>query len=802
VSPRWRKLLGDVRAAKGRLAMMVLALAAGIFGVGTILSAYGVLTREIKVNYLSTNPATALLELDRVDNSLLQAVRQRPEIVAAEAGSIVLARVEVKSDEWMPLFLFVIPDFNTMQINTFQPEAGAFPPPEGTVLLEREALALIKAKIGDALNVQTPNGTKQRVTIAGTVHDPGLAPAWQEQTVYAYTTPETLALLGESGDLHLLKIVLEQPTSKPVTVENTVSNLAAWLKQQGHTAGEIRIPPPGKHPHQTQMTAILVMLLIFAFMALLLSAILTATTMSALLAQQVRQIGVMKTIGTRTSQITTLYLVLVMLMGVAALIIGLPLSILVGRSLSNLIAQLLNFRLYSHAIPMWVFVVQISAGLLLPVLAALVPIAGATRTTILQAISDYGVARTAVGSRTFDALLGSVRILDRTLVLALRNTFRRKGRLLMTLALLAAAGALFITSLNVKSAWQQSLASAAEARQYDAEIRLSRPESEAKIKAIIGAIPGVEQVETWNRIPAAVNRADGLDIVRTYPDGGHGSFSLRSAPPESKLVGLTLLAGRWLEANDANAIVLNHTAKAFFPNVQVGDELVLTVARAPVTFKVVGITKELLTPASAYVTPQTYANVLRQPGQANALRVVLKQHDKKSITAVTKEIEEALERGGIHVSINISETLLDNAVSGHVYILIFTLIAMSALMAVVGALGLVSAMGTSVLERTREFGIMRTIGGRSCTILRNVISEGVFIGLMSWFIAVLLALPLSALVGNLIGTLAFRSPLSLVVSPSALVIWLGLIVLGSMAASAYPAWTASRLTIRETLAYV
>jgi putative ABC transport system permease protein len=760
------------------------------------------LTREISKNYSGTNPATVLLELEHVDDTLLQAVRQRPEIVAAEAGSIVLARVEVNADEWMPLLLFVIPDFNTMQINIFQPEVGAFPPSEGSILLEREALALIKAKVGNTLRVQTPNGTKQSVTIAGTVHDPGLAPAWQEQTVYAYTTPATLALLGEGSNLHLLKIVLEQPTSTSVTIENTVSNLAEWLKQEGHTVGEIRIPPPGKHPHQTQMTAILVMLLIFAFMALLLSAILTATTISALLAQQVRQIGVMKTIGARTSQITTLYLVLIVLMGVAALVIGLPLSIIVGRSLSNLIAQLLNFTLYSSAIPTWVFAVQVSAGLLLPVLAALVPILDATRITILQAISDYGVARTAVGSRTLDALLGSIRILDRTLLLALRNTFRRKGRLLMTLALLAAAGALFITSLNVKSAWQQSLGTAAAARHYDAEIRLSRPENEATVKAIIGAVPGVEKVEIWNRTPAAVNRSDGLDIVRTYPDGGHGSFSLRSAPPESKLVGLTLLAGRWLESGDSNAIVLNHTAKAFFPNTKVGDELVLTIAQAPVTFKVVGITRELLTPASAYVMPETYSKVLKQPGQANAVRVVLKQHDNSSTAAVTGEIEKALERSNIGVSINISENLLDNAVSGHVYILIFTLIAMSALMAVVGALGLVSAMGTSVLERTREFGIMRTIGGRTSTILRNVIGEGVFIGLISWFIAVLLALPLSVSVGNLIGTLAFRSPLSLVVSPSALVIWLGLIVLGSIAASAYPAWQASRLTIRETLAYV
>ena len=127
---------------------------------------------------------------------------------------------------------------------------------------------------------------------------------------------------------------------------------------------------------------------------------------------------------------------------------------------------------------------------------------------------------------------------------------------------------------------------------------------------------------------------------------------------------------------------------------------------------------------------------------------------------------------------------------------------MAVLMAVVGGLGLMSAMSTSVIERTREFGIMRTVGARGGTILRNVIFEGVFTGLLSWLIALLLSVPLSYGIGNLVGTLAFRFPLELTVSPGALLVWLGLIVVGSVAASAYPAWLASRLTIRETLAYL
>jgi putative ABC transport system permease protein len=121
---------------------------------------------------------------------------------------------------------------------------------------------------------------------------------------------------------------------------------------------------------------------------------------------------------------------------------------------------------------------------------------------------------------------------------------------------------------------------------------------------------------------------------------------------------------------------------------------------------------------------------------------------------------------------------------------------------VVGALGLTSSMSTSVIERTREFGVMRAIGARSKTILRNIISEGVFIGLMSWVIALPLSIPISLGISYMIGMMSFRSPLPLIISPTGLVVWFLILVIGSIAASAYPAQQASRLTVRETLAYI
>ena len=797
--PLTMKLVRDLNQARGRFLMMALALSLGVFSVGTVMSAYTILTREISRNYLGTHPASAMLDIDHMEDSLLAAVRQRPGIVDAEAGATLLTRAQVKPGEWMPLLLFVVRDFNTSRINTFLPESGAWPPPDGTMLLERAALPLVKVPVGSALPVQAPDGVLRSVPVSGVVHDPGLAPAWQEQTAYGYITPATLAWLSGSAQLNTLKIVVNDPNMDQSMVERTTTDLAAWLAGQGYSVREIRIPPDGQHPHQRQMTAILAMMFIFSLMTLVLSAILNASLIGALLAQQVRQIGIMKTLGARTRQISAAYLAMVALVGLVAVLVGVPAGKAAGIGLAGVVAGLLNFTLYSQEIPAWVFLLQALVGILVPLLVALVPILNAARISVRAAINDYGINRSAFGTSRLDIWLGKLKGIDRTLLLSLRNTFRRRSRLVLTLTLLAAAGGMFIASLNVRTAWEQNLADAANDRHYDLEVRLNQPASTANLLPILVRLPGVQQAETWNIAPAAASRPDGLDIVHTYPDGGHGSFTLRSVPRGSQLVSLTMLEGRWLQPGDSDALVLNHTAWAMFPAIKVGDPLTLTVSGQHHTFHVVGI---VITPASAYVSQSAFDRAAGFSDQTNAFRLVMTRHDSAGRTATAAVVENALQNQGIAIKMSILETRLDAAVSGHVYILIFALIVMAALMAAVGAIGLMSAIGSSIVERTREFGIMRTIGSRSRTVLFNVISEGIFIGLMSWLLAVLVSLPLSALIGDLIGRMAFNLPLPLVLSPAAAAEWLLLIVVGAAAASFYPAWRASRLTVRETLAYI
>lgn len=798
---RWRKLLRDLDAMSGRVIMMITAIGIGVFAVATIATALAVLTREISRNYLATNPASALIDVGRVDRDMLDAVRADSDVAAVEAVAIVVARAQLHSGEWGRMLLFVVPDFHRLAVNKVFPGAGSFPPPEGTILLEREALTLLGLAVGDKVNMATPTGPKIAAVVSGTVHDPSLAPAWQEQTVYGYLTPQTYAALGGAPDLDTLKVVVRDAVHDQDRVDAVIARIAGQLRASGATVHQIQVPPAGRHPHQTQMTSILAMFLVFTLLTLALSAILTASMIDSLLAQQVRQIAVMKAIGGRSIQIAGLYLVGVTLVAATATAIGVPLGLYGGRGFADVIARLLNFDVADHGISPALVAGFIAAGIGTPILFALMPIRSALRRTVREAISHTGVPVQDFGQSKLDAILTHVRGTDRSLLLAIRNAFRRRGRLLLTLSLLGTAGAMFLASLSVQEAWKDFVAAAARDRTYDLEVKLDRPVATAPLLAMLASIPGVTKAEPANATPTAAARADGFAFVRTYPDGEHGSLTLRALPQPDSLKHLVVLQG------DPNAIVhdgevvLNQGAHGLLGYPKPGDTVALTVEGRVASYRVVSVVREILTLATAYVGAKDFDAIMGLEDRTSSVRVRADRRDPVALAALAGVIEARLNAGGMGVAQSLSETQVDSALNGHVRILIVALIAMSVLMAMVGMLGLASALGSNVAERTREFGIMRAIGATNRIIMRNILAEGLFTCLLSIGIVVLLGLPLAVLIGNLVGTLSFGLALPLTPSATALALWIAGAGIGTAIASLLPALSAARLTIRQTLAY-
>jgi putative ABC transport system permease protein len=129
------------------------------------------------------------------------------------------------------------------------------------------------------------------------------------------------------------------------------------------------------------------------------------------------------------------------------------------------------------------------------------------------------------------------------------------------------------------------------------------------------------------------------------------------------------------------------------------------------------------------------------------------------------------------------------------------LLGLATLIAVVGGLGLAGMMSMNVMERTRELGVMRSIGASNGVVMQLVIVEGVLTGLLSWIGGALLGVPVGTLLAAVLGQGLLGTPFAFVPAWNSLLIWLVIVVVLSILASTVPAMNASRLTVREVLAY-
>ena len=164
-------------------------------------------------------------------------------------------------------------------------------------------------------------------------------------------------------------------------------------------------------------------------------------------------------------------------------------------------------------------------------------------------------------------------------------------------------------------------------------------------------------------------------------------------------------------------------------------------------------------------------------------------------------MQETLDAQGYSVGQVFTINLIRQISGGIFDIIVYLLSAMGVLIATVGALGLTGTMSTNVLERTREIGVMRAIGATDGAIQRIVVVEGVLIGLISWLIGAALAYPAGAAISSGVGQVLFSTALPYTFSSTGVITWFFIVSILATLASFLPARNASKLTVREVLAY-
>jgi putative ABC transport system permease protein len=809
------KLRRDLLATWSRFLLMVIAIAVSLLVFGGVLGAWAAVGRETTNAYMSTEPASATVQLDQaIDTEWMAAIvaeaRKRPGVIEAAGRTQFTSEIEVNGrSRENPLQVFVAVPDDPMRMARFDVQQGGWPPSPGEIFLGRESLALLDVAVGDTLSVEAPSGERVRLRVADVVYDPSLAPSPQEQTGHGYLSTASLVTSGDQPVLDQLKIQVAdaggtKPTPDRDAAVAVAGDVGEWLQREyGLAIREIQVPEPYAHPHQGQADALLLALLAGGAAALLLSSVLVANMLNTLFSQQIPQIGIMKAIGARAGRIGRLYLAMTLLVALAATVLALAPAILIGRGLTGQVLGFLGIEPASLAPAWWTYVVIAAVGLALPPLMALVPLVKTSRTTVRAAIDHRGAGSQPSAASGLLARLS--RRLDRGLVMALRNTVRRPARFLLSVGLLASAGTVFVAGMSLSSGTKAIAEEQKEQRNWDVDVQLASPAAIDEVTALVTRVSDVERVEGFNVAQTGLAGPGEIPITRTYPDQGHGRVSVTAVPAGARLfTPPKLLEGRWLNKGESGTIVLNQIARNnTVPDVGPGEDVQLSVGGTPTIWRVVGIVEERGGGSGgAYATAEGLAEAMGQPQRVNQLRIATDGHDEETRQAVADAAEETLIDAGLEVQSAASVSRSEAITEGHLGPIVLIVLAIAVAMGVVGGIGLASTMSANVLDRTREFGVMHAIGALPKSVRRIVIAEGLFLALTSCLVAIIPALGLTAVLGAGLGNLFMDAPLPFRVSTLAVGIWIALAVLGGALATDTAATRASRITVREALAYL
>jgi putative ABC transport system permease protein len=791
MSVTWHKVWRDLTRNKTRTVLVTAATAISIFAVGM---AFGMSeltrTRLIETHQASVMAHIRLWMASRFDAAVVAAIVADPELADVEGISqdAIRWRFEEES-EWHEMRLIARPDFEAQRMNRAELIEGDWPA-EDALVVERLTSNYYGISAGAVIIAECGEG-ECRLPVAGVARGQIVPPPQYTGEGTFYATPQTAArLTGLQGGFNQLMVQLEAFT--PEAAEEAALRLSRQMESLGlsMTGAGYFITDPDVHWAQEQVDTILLIMGMMGVGSLVLSGFLIVNTMSSIMVRQVWQVGVMKVCGATIGRVARTYLATAIILGLLAMLIAVPAAAVVAYVVSSSTLDTFNVPLDSFQVAPGAIAVQIAVGLAVPLLGALVPVIAGARKSAHQAIGSRGMSG-AGRPGLVDRLAGRVRGLPRPLVLSLRNTFRSKARVALTLTTLVLGGAMFLGVVSIKDSMDNTFETLFSDLGHDVLAQLDRPYEADMLHEAAQGLPDTELVEIWSGSWAAVS----------LPEGRLREAYLWGVPPASQMFAPRIVAGRNLVAEDGRAILLNREI-AEEEGVQVGGEIELLVGQHQSSWHVVGLVISMRNGGrESFVPLGAVAREAGHGGRGNLVLVRTSVHDPATQELVAAALAAALEASGVSAP-SIESAIAEregnqSMFEGVVYILLVG----ATLAAIVGSLGLASTMSINVVDRAREIGVMRAAGATSVVVALLFIGEGVFLGLLSWLLAVPLSYPSAQLLGNAVADTLIRVPLEFGYSVKGALLWLLAIVVLSSLASIWPALGATKISVREALAY-
>lgn len=720
-----RKSLRDLTRRRARTALTVLTLAlavasVGIFAVPALMAES--MEREVAANRLpDVTVSMSPLELSAAD---LAALRALPDVSDVEPRSLFVTRVWVGERRERAIVVGVR-DYARQRADVVSLDSGVVPA-AGEVLTDHNngSRKSFGARTGEDARVIAADGRTRALRISGvgrnlTSGEADLANDW----ITLYATDDTVAEL--SGRRGYTSLGLRLRDGSRQAAERAVADVRDELRARTSFTAFDDLPliqEPGTYPGKDGFESLASLLNIITLLALLSALVLVSNTMTTLIGEQTGEIAAMKAIGARRRDIRRLYLRTALALGAMGAAAGVVLGVLLANALVGFFASLFFGIDAGFAVSVPVVVASLALGLLGPALAALPAIRRAARLPLGEALSATGSA--VGGQGRLDAALRRVRGLPRSAQIGLRGVARRRRRSLATTLQISLAVATLLALLSLGTGVGETTRTWFDDNQYDIWVQsvASRPLGPDATRTA-ETTEGVSAVQPWlqNQV-----RIDGRDAE---------AWGLPARP----LMDTRIREGRWhtdAEVDRGARVAVLGPTLARRTGTGVGDRIDVTTGSGRTTLRVIGVSDNQTDNGGALFLPVTTLQAaLGSPRAVNSLWIVTSSADHGAIDRTTTRLEDALTAEGEQVGTLVTYDLREKQVAANGQITT-AITVLGLLIVAISMVALVNTITMSVLERTREIGMLRSVGARARDVRAIFASEGVALAIAGWLIGV------------------------------------------------------------------
>lgn len=778
----YKKSLKDFWATKSKTFVVMLALFIGVFGLSVIIFTSYISNKDLEDNYMHTNPASVILSTESLRNDGFQNLRALDFVDNLEVRPSRMVKIRSSNKEWMSIILFGVESFEELTINTFEMEEGN-PPKANEIVIERDGLRYIDSK---DIKLRIDDETELTFLQSGICHAPGLSPSHMDHIVYGFITIDRFNQLFKQKNTSNLLVTFKDGKNDIKKIQEHTLKVIKQIEINGDKVSSVQIPIPGEHPHQGQLSSLLFLQFGIGGLAILLSLILLINVISSIMSTQIKQIGIMKAIGGTYWQITTIYLLGVAILSVVAIILAIPLAYKVSLTYAGFIADQLNFNLINTTIPFEVISTLIALSLFAPLLVAFFPIRSSVKMTVKSALNNNLLRSSTAGK----SILRTSK-LPLWLKMSIDNLFKNKKRLIISVFNLGLGIALIFIAFNVSNSLRNTFAKSTEREKQDISIMLDKKYSKEEVLNALENDADISKIEFWERGYASFIFSDSIKGK---------SFSTIYFQNNTTLLDLPVIEGE-MPTIWKNNILVNTAFLAAYPDFSVGDSIPLIIGNEYKQLYISGSVKIISSP-TAYM-PKSGLESLHLKNVGKTI-LKIKLVDNIPNTSMNKKITHYENRlAENHINATYSSNMIEKiqVLKDHILVILYFLIAMSVLVLLVGGLGVISAMNISIIERKREIGIMRSIGGKPFQIQKIIIVEMLMFGILSWGLFWFISIPLSKIISDFFGQLIIETTLDYAFEPLAIPITFIIMLFVVFFALIFPLQKARRITIKEAIMY-